>query len=193
MKKYEFTDETVEVRGELGVSTLRRIRALIDIPLHGVKAGDLGGFIADEHNLSHEGSCWVGDDAWVFGKALVYGSARVGDDAWVFDDALIYGDAEVFGNTRVCGAAKVYGNARVYDSASVFGKARVGGYAEVFDHARVCGCTWVFGRVGGTAVVGVPYRKERVPKRLVLLAVFGGPSVMLIAAMIAHIVETILS
>ncbi|EJF81205.1 hypothetical protein MCQ_00483, partial [Candidatus Bartonella washoeensis Sb944nv] len=42
MKKYEFTDETIEVNGR----TLYRIRALKDF--WQVKAGDLGGFIEHE-------------------------------------------------------------------------------------------------------------------------------------------------
>ena len=48
MKKYELTGETKEIGGV----TLHRIRALIDIPEHYVKAGDLGGWIEAERNLS---------------------------------------------------------------------------------------------------------------------------------------------
>ena len=68
-KKYELTDETIEVNGH----TLHRIRALKDFRLTGVlpagmsstvKAGDQGGFIESEDNLSHLGKCWVFNDAW---------------------------------------------------------------------------------------------------------------------------------
>ena len=65
MKKYEMLPE----------SGLYRIRALIDIPRHGVKVGDLGGLIEKEENLSHDGDCWVYDDARVFGDARVSGNA----------------------------------------------------------------------------------------------------------------------
>ena len=41
MKKFEFTGETRVWCGY----TLRRIRALVDIPTHCVKKGDLGGWI----------------------------------------------------------------------------------------------------------------------------------------------------
>lgn len=47
MKKYELTGETKEIDGKI----LHRIRALIDIPEHDVKAGDLGGWIEAERNL----------------------------------------------------------------------------------------------------------------------------------------------
>lgn len=59
MKKYELTDATKVINGV----TLHRIRALIDIPVHGVKAGDLGGWIEAERNLSQKGAAWVADEA----------------------------------------------------------------------------------------------------------------------------------
>ena len=43
-RKYEFTGEVKD--------GLNRIRALRDIPEFGVKAGDLGGWIEKERNLS---------------------------------------------------------------------------------------------------------------------------------------------
>ena len=49
-RKYEFTGETRKVHG----STLNRIRALRDFA--DVKAGELGGWIEKEDNLSHEGT-----------------------------------------------------------------------------------------------------------------------------------------
>ena len=101
-KKYEFTGET-KVNDD-GV-TLHRIRALRDFG--NVKKGDLGGWIEKEENLSHEGSCWVYDDAEVYGSARVYENARV------------YNDSEI------SGSAQVYGSARVYEYAHVFGKAQV--------------------------------------------------------------------
>lgn len=48
MKKYEFTGETKIVVGV----TLKRIRALISFGF--VVKGEIGGFIEDEKNLSHD-------------------------------------------------------------------------------------------------------------------------------------------
>src|SRR5712664_3708133 len=95
-KKYEFTGETKCV----GNITLRRIRRLSD--------GVVGGWIEKESNLSHEGMCFVYDNALVSGNGLVSGNA------WVCGDARVYGNAWVFGNARVCGDARVFGNALVY-------------------------------------------------------------------------------
>ena len=59
MRKYELTDETKQ----FGSSTLYRIRALRDFG--DVKAGDLGGFVENETNLSHRGDCWIANNALV--------------------------------------------------------------------------------------------------------------------------------
>ena len=124
MKKYELTSETKVVFGH----TLHRIRALASFGT--VKAGDLGGWIEREDNLSHDGNAWVCDDArvygnaWVCDDAQVYGNARVYGNAWVCDDAQVYGDAQVCGNARVYGNAWVYGDTWVYGNARVCDDAR---------------------------------------------------------------------
>lgn len=56
-KKYELTDESIIFHG----IKLFRIKALIDFS--DVKAGDLGGYIEKEENLSHCSNCWVYGDA----------------------------------------------------------------------------------------------------------------------------------
>ncbi|EDS11200.1 hypothetical protein [Anaerotruncus colihominis] len=127
MKKYELTEETTNIFGK----TLHRIRATRDFS--NVHAGDLGGFIEDERNLSHD------ENAWVSGKALVSGEARVGGDAWVYGNARVGGDAWVYGNARVCGNALVGGNAWVGGNALVGGNAWVGGNARVCGNALVKG------------------------------------------------------
>ena len=65
-KKYELTDETQEWNGR----TLHRIRALADFG--DVKAGELGGWIEKEENLSHNGNAWVYGDAQVYGNAEIF-------------------------------------------------------------------------------------------------------------------------
>ena len=78
MKKYELTGETKEARGVM----LKRIRAVLDFG--GVRAGDIGGWIEKEENLSHDGDARVYGNAQVYGNARVYGDALVSGDAWVY-------------------------------------------------------------------------------------------------------------
>ena len=84
MKKYELTSETKVFLGK----TLYRIKALVQFG--NVNAGDLGGWIEKEENLSQSGN------AWVYGNAEVYG------------DAEVYGNARVYGNAEVCKIGAVF-------------------------------------------------------------------------------------
>ena len=94
-KKYKLTDETINVGGK----KLCRIEALKDFG--DVKKGDKGGFIEDEHNLSHDGNSWVYGNARVYGNAWVCGNARVCGNAWVFGNACVCGDARVCDNAKI--------------------------------------------------------------------------------------------
>lgn len=74
-KKYKLTEETTTLYGR----TLYRIEAIRNFG--DVKAGERGGFVESEGNLSQD------DKAWVCGDAKVYGNAKVCGDAWVYGNA----------------------------------------------------------------------------------------------------------
>jgi carbonic anhydrase/acetyltransferase-like protein (isoleucine patch superfamily) len=148
-KKYEFTDETITIKGHV----LHRIKAVIDFDF--VRAGNLGGFIEKEENLSHFGGSWIDGDACVFDNAKVYHNALVRNHAQVFGNARIYGNsivvgnAKVYGNSAVCGLTQIYGNAivcdhaAIYDRALIYDKAQVCGYARIYGDATICGNAYV--------------------------------------------------
>ena len=123
--KYELLSDDVEYvsYGDFDVhfksGTAYRIRALRDFG--DVKAGDLGGYVENEHNLSHKGDCWV------------YDNAIVCHDSVVKDNAAIRGKATAIGHSILSGNANVFGEARIQD------------YAEVSDHAQV-GFEWDGGK-----------------------------------------------
>jgi carbonic anhydrase/acetyltransferase-like protein (isoleucine patch superfamily) len=145
MNKYELTTETLQFAGHI----LHRIKALKDF--RSVKAGELGGWIESEENLSQADNAWVYNNAKVFDKARVYGNAAVSDDATVCSDAKVYGKATVYGEAIICGAAEVYGKVEIFDRVRVYGTAMVYGDAWVFDDACICGEAVVF---GGAVVSG---------------------------------------
>lgn len=108
MKKYEFTDETKIING----TVLRRIRAVRDIPEHGVRVGLIGGFLQSERNLSHDCPAWgaiyfipdlgreslVSRQVWTGGEAdrrvLERGLVHLlSADAYQHADALLRGTA----------------------------------------------------------------------------------------------------
>lgn len=84
-KKYEMTELfTLSSDG----TKVYRIKALVNIPYHGVKAGELGGFIENEKNLSHQGSAWVMPNCHVFGKSEVLNDVIVKNGAEIQDSHL---------------------------------------------------------------------------------------------------------
>lgn len=127
MKKYELTDETINLYGR----TLHRIKLLRDVGIY--KVGEYGGYIESEDNLSQDG------DALVWSEAKVYDEAKVFGEAQVYGNAKVSGNAEVYSSAKVCGEAKVYDHAQVYDKAKVFGEAQVFGGAIVNGNVEICG------------------------------------------------------
>ncbi|OPB29470.1 polymer-forming cytoskeletal protein [Bartonella sp. WD12.1] len=160
MQKYEFTSETIETADG---HTLHRIRALRDFG--NVKAGDLGGYIELEDNLSHDGDCWVGGNAYVYRDvARVYENAIVCGDAvvcgQVYGNAYMSGytrayiDAHVYGNARILKEAWVYSDGHVYGNSEVAGSARIASGAKVYGNAKIAAHAKIIGEVYENATIG---------------------------------------
>lgn len=136
-----------------------RVIALIDIPVHGVKAGDIGGYVDHKKVLSQKGDCWIGGNALVLDKSRVIDDAIIKDDAVVSNTtvgghAAVYGRAQVsempgWKKSRVIGSAKIYGDAQVVSSsisdyskvyeAAVVSRVDVMEYSEIFGYAKLMG------------------------------------------------------
>lgn len=156
-QKYEMTDETKLVEGR----TLHRIKALRDFDggFIKVKAGELGGWIQCEENLSHEGTAWVFDNACVMDSGKIVNSAKVYDTAIVRDKAVVSGtavvcehalirdEAIVFGHALVGGDAITGGKSGIFGNAHVDGQVHILGDAKVYEDAVVTGdATVITGR-----------------------------------------------
>ena len=139
-KKYEILkDQAITMNG----STIYRIKALRNFG--DVKAGDIGGFIEKEENLSHEGPCWVYGDAMVYHNAKVRENAIVRGYAHVYNESQVLHNAIVEDHARVCNNGTVFGNARIKDNGSVFDHGIVNGFAIVQDNAVVRDCARAYG------------------------------------------------
>lgn len=125
MKKYELTTETLQYARH----TLHRIKALKDFGI--INAGELGGWIEKEENLSQYGN------AWVYGDSMVYDNAIVSDNAWIYCNAKVYDNANVCDNAIIRDHARVFGNALVSDNADIFHYAMICGYVEVCGNAEI--------------------------------------------------------
>ena len=122
MKKYKLTEESIKVNGV----RLYRIEALIDFA--DVKAGDKGGFVQSEENLSHDGMCWV------YNNAKVFENAKVMNNAILRRNATVRGNAVVRGNAIIDDNADISGNAIVKDFSYVAYNAMITGNAVISWH-----------------------------------------------------------
>lgn len=142
MKKFEFTGRT---RTLFNGTVIHQIRALVDIDIGWamVRAGQNGGWVENENNLSDIGNSWICENAVVTGNAKVS------------DNAIIYGNAKVWGNAAVCGNACIHGNVRVWgdvlicDNAHIYGNAKIWGDGKIGgDIAIWCDACWPVNRIG---------------------------------------------
>ena len=147
-QKYEITDIAHEK-----YPFLHRIRALRDVGIE-VRAGDLGGFVEGEHNLSQEQE----DASWIFGDAIAAGSASVDKDSGLRDEAVACDQAYVTQRSTLSG------HARAEDAAYIRGavlseSARAAGTAMLLDakdkgkFPKLSGQSVVYGTVAGAVVV----------------------------------------
>lgn len=135
IKKYELADETKKIWGR---KTLHRIRALRDFG--DVKAGQLGGWIESENNLSHGGAAWVADEAMVYDHATIFDSAMIKDGAIACESSVIYDEAVVCDHAHVGGTTEVKETAKIFEHASVSGYMLIRDNAEIGGNAMICGC-----------------------------------------------------
>ncbi|WP_214688111.1 hypothetical protein [Exiguobacterium sp. s163] len=104
-EKYELAYETMTMFEIDNVERkMYRIRALRDIPEHGVKKGDFGGWVEDESTLSMTSSAWIFDDA------------KVCENSYVIDNATVRHYAKVYGLSAICGNSKIEHDSSVFDS-----------------------------------------------------------------------------
>jgi hypothetical protein len=151
LKKYELTKTKYDHFGIV----LYRIRALRSFG--DVKAGALGGFVQSESNLSHDGTCWIYHNAFVYLEGIVKDDARALDECWIWNSAtlrqgataknksFLYGDIDVFGNALIQDEACCQGG-KIYENCIVRGRAGVSG-AWCHGNSELSG----FCRAGGSA------------------------------------------
>ena len=146
--KYEITDIAHEK-----YPFLHRIRALRDIGSE-VKAGDLGGFVECESNLSFE----TGDDAWIFDNAIAAGEGCVDKGSVLRERAIVCGCAyashgtEMFGDSRAEDDAYIRG-ARLSRCARASGNSMILQSADTQVSPILTGSCAVYGKVMGDVML----------------------------------------
>ena len=125
-RKYKILREKIQITRVLdgkpvAFEKLYRIQALRDIPRHGVKIGDLGGYVSDRKSLSHDGDCWVAKEAIVGEYSGVYDSALITDQAVIYGTTVkgvvVVCDDAFINESYLSGEIIVKDNAVIYDGA----------------------------------------------------------------------------
>ena len=127
IKKYELLNKTIVVDGR----ELHQIKSLVQIGI--VPAGEEGGFVESEANLSQDGECWL------WGTSKVFGNAKVSENC------VIAGNSEISGNSVICGNA-IINNSIVKNNAAIGGSTEVkssviSGDVEIFGDAKIKECS----------------------------------------------------
>ena len=146
-KKYEITDTAHPVYPEL-----HRIRALRQVR-DDVPAGELGGFVQSEANLSQgNDDAWLYDDSVSRDEACVCDDARLYEQAMAQDLALARGSVIMYGNAIACDNALVTRGC-IRNDALVCGNARVRENTVTHIAPVVAGHCVVMGDLAGKVVV----------------------------------------
>ena len=130
-KKYELIKS--DIKG------LYRVKALKDFGY--VKKGDIGGYVKNPNNLSHEGYCWVCDNAKIYGNARIYGNSEISGCAVIDGNAQIHGNAQVSNCAVIDGNAQIHGDSEVWDYAIIRDNALIYGDSVISGNAFAGGDT----------------------------------------------------
>ncbi|MBK6616818.1 MAG: hypothetical protein IPG31_00040 [Nitrosomonas sp.] len=155
-QKYELTNESkIMPTGE----TVYRIRALqsFDTIHKPVKAGDLGGFVQSEDNLSHEGNCWIFDEATGYqdshrsGDSVGYdysmqsGNSQQSGRSQQYDYSMQFCNSRQYDNSMQYGNSQQYGNSRQYGISQQYDDSQQTGYSQQYGSSRQFGHSQQYG------------------------------------------------
>lgn len=167
----EFKFVAVEVDPPIGWGAsqwgrLYRLKALRDIPLYSVRAGDLSGHVTSREILSQEGECWIDHGAQVFGNVKISGAAYIGGNAQVKNfrndvtltiagGTVVKDRAKVFiqesvefdtiQDTLIDGQISISGNALLLNVGKIQGKVKISDYASLSGTKEVNGTILIRG------------------------------------------------
>jgi UDP-3-O-[3-hydroxymyristoyl] glucosamine N-acyltransferase len=137
-KKFELTNTILKY----GESKLYQIRALQDFG--NVKKGDLGGWVEKEENLSHDGNCWIYDNARVFNNGKVKDNARIFNNSEISHNASINNNVEIYGQTNIWDNTKIYDEIEIHgdnviieDNAEIHGQCLITRRVEIRANAKI--------------------------------------------------------
>ena len=129
MKKYKILMDkknTIEWEGHI----LYRIKALRNFG--DVKKGDIGGFVESEYNLSHEGNCWI------YNNAKAMDNSRIYDNSKMYNNSKMYGHSEMHDNSEMYEDSVMYNDSRIYDNSAMYNNSKMRDNSVMYNNSKMC-------------------------------------------------------
>lgn len=143
MNKYEIlTNDSIIYNDK----TLYRIRLLKDIGNGDTfKAGEIGGYIENEFNLSQDGECWVDKNSKVIGNVKIYDNALINNSTVTNinnEESKIHGESIIVNATVNISGCDIYDNAKIIDinwlsNSKVYGDSCLLGTCLLLDDSEI--------------------------------------------------------
>jgi len=132
MKKFKLTTEKRKIKHPLTSVdvTLYRIKALKGFS--DVKKGDIGGWVEKEANLSHDGICWLYDDACNFESSFRSEDSIGRENSLSFGNSQQYGNSHQSGYSHQLGYSKQFGYSHQLGYSRQFGDSQQSGNSRQF-------------------------------------------------------------
>lgn len=138
-RKYELTNITMEFAGR----TLYRIRALKDFS--DVKAGELGGWVSNEYNLSQYGNCWIYDNAKAMDRSRMYGDSAMYDYSKMYNYSAMYDSSEMYGNSAMHNNSEMHDNSKMFNNSKKYDDSIMFGNSVMLDYSSMYGDSAMYG------------------------------------------------
>jgi len=112
-----------------------RVKALRDFS--DIKAGDVGGFVTSEHNLSQNGDCWVYDDAKMFDNSEIHNDAKMHNNSEMHNNSKMLNNSEMFDSSKMHNNSKMYDSSKMYDNSKMRVNSEMLGNSEMHDNSEM--------------------------------------------------------
>lgn len=142
-RKYRILEDDTIVVDDVTLYRIEAIRSFSNVP-----RGTLGGYIQAEKNLSHEGNCWIYNDAMALGNSKVMKNGKMYNLSCIKDNARLLGNSKMHDKSMMKDFAVVKGEVYLYDNTKVINNAKVFGLLDCNNNTKICGNAIIVGEEG---------------------------------------------
>ncbi len=142
-RKYRILEDDTIVVDDVTLYRIEAIRSFSNVP-----RGTLGGYIQAEKNLSHEGNCWIYNDAKAMDNSKVMKNGKMYNLSCIKDNARLLGNSKMYNNSIMKDFAVIKGEVYLYDNTKVSNNAKLSGLLDCNNNTKICGNAIIVGEEG---------------------------------------------